>query len=221
MDAVLLRHSPDHVEPQPVGTVYCVGLNYADHAAEMKSTRPDEPMIFIKPASSLVTENQPVTYPALTQDLHHEVELVVCLNRGGRHLSLSEAESAVLAYGLGLDLTLRDRQAEAKAKGRPWSVSKGFAQSAPVSELQIAPEGKLPPELDFSLSLNGETRQQGNTRDMLFSVSELIVYLSSVFELRRGDLIYTGTPAGVGPLQRGDTAVAFLGSERLLSCEVV
>ncbi len=221
MDTVLLRHQSEHLESLPVGTVYCVGLNYADHAAEMKSTRPEEPLIFIKPASSLVTGNQSVTYPAITNELHHEVELVVCLNRGGRNLTLGEAENAVLAYGLGLDLTLRDRQAEAKAKGRPWSVAKGFAQSAPVSTLQLAPEGKLPQSLDFKLLVNGEPRQQGNTDQMLFSVPELIVYLSTVFELRRGDLIYTGTPAGVSALQRGDMAEAWLGEQTLLCCEII
>ncbi|MEZ0373753.1 MAG: fumarylacetoacetate hydrolase family protein [Candidatus Sericytochromatia bacterium] len=221
MDSIQIRYSPDETENVGISTIYCVGLNYAEHAVEMKSERPQEPVIFIKPASALVTGNRDVEYPAQTQELHHEVEVVVALAQDARHLTLEQAREMVLAYGIGLDLTLRDRQSEAKAKGRPWAVAKGFAQSAPVSDFVPADQVTSPQELDFSLMVNGELRQQGNTSQLLFAIPELIAYLSSVFQLRRGDLIFTGTPAGVGPLQRGDHVEARLEGLAALSFEVV
>lgn len=221
MDNIQLRHNPERVENIPVPTIYCVGLNYADHAAEMKSQRPEEPVIFIKPASALLTGNQALEYPALTQDLHHEVEVVVALARDARHLTPDQAAEAILGYGIGLDLTLRDRQAEAKAKGRPWSVAKGFAQSAPVSAFVPADQIEAIDNLSFELLVNGQRRQHGRTRDMLFKIPELIAYLSSVFQLRRGDLIFTGTPAGVAALQRGDHVEARLAELTSLSFEIL
>lgn len=220
MDCIQLHHSPDQVEEIRVGTVYCVGLNYAEHAAEMKSERPAEPLIFLKPASSLLTGNRPITYPSLTQDLHHEVEVVVLLGQDGRFLTRAQASEAVLGYGIGLDLTLRDRQAEAKAKGRPWAVAKGFAHSAPVSDFVPAARVADAADLRFELRVNGALRQQGHSGDMIFDIPELIAYLSTVFQLRRGDLIYTGTPAGVSALQPGDHLEARLADLVSLSCEV-
>ena len=218
-DAICIRQGDGSFEELPVRTIYCVGLNYADHAAEMKSERPAEPVIFIKPASALVTDGL-VSYPAISEDLHHEVEVVIALGEDARHLSLETALDKVLAYGIGLDLTLRDRQSRAKAKGQPWAVSKGFAQSAPVSDFVPAARISDPQRLDFGLVVNGETRQQGNSRDMLFGIAELLVYLSSVFQLRRGDLVFTGTPAGVSPLKRGDRLEASLADLVRLDCRI-
>ncbi|PKL80367.1 MAG: hypothetical protein CVV27_00510 [Candidatus Melainabacteria bacterium HGW-Melainabacteria-1] len=187
----------------------------------MKSARPQEPVVFLKPASSLLNSPCQLIYPALSQQLHHEVEVVVALGHDLRFASATEAAAGILGYGIGLDLTLRDRQAEAKAAGRPWAVAKGFAGSAPVSAFVPAAHIPDPNTLDFRLLVNGEERQLGNTRDMLFSIPELIVYLSSVFQLRRGDLIFTGTPAGVGPLMRGDRAEAWLSDRVSLKLELI
>lgn len=218
-DKIQLMKEDGTREAIGVPTIYCVGLNYAGHAAEMKSERPAEPVIFIKPASALVTDGL-VTYPAITEDLHHEVEVVIVLGEDARHLSPETALDKVLGYGVGLDLTLRDRQSRAKAKGQPWAISKGFAQSAPVSDFVPAARVSDPQNLDFGLAVNGETRQQGNSREMLFGIAELLVYLSSVFQLRRGDLVFTGTPAGVSPLRRGDRLEAGLADLVRLDCRI-
>lgn len=220
MNSVSLRHSPHVFQEISVGTIYAVGLNYARHIAEMQSQRPAEPVIFLKPASALVSGGGQVPYPPQTTDLHHEVELVVLLGSDARHLDLDDAPQVIQGYGLGLDLTLRDRQARAKAKGQPWAVAKGFAASAPVSTFLPA-EHLDPADLELSLRVNGELRQQGRTREMLFSIPELLVYLSSVFQLQRGDLIFTGTPDGVGALQRGDKAEARLDDLLSLTVEIV
>lgn len=220
-DSIQILYPEGQSETLAVPTIYCVGLNYAAHAAEMKSERPAEPVIFLKPASALVTGNQPVTYPAQTQDLHHEVEIVVVIGQDARDLTLAEASQSILAYGIGLDLTMRDRQAGAKAKGQPWAVAKGFAQSAPVSDFVPAALIGDPAQLAFALRVNGELRQQGHSREMLFAIPELLVYLSSVFQLRRGDLVFTGTPAGVSSLQRGDHLWASLGEFTELHVDVV
>lgn len=219
---VSLRRGPHVSQELSVSSVYCIGLNYADHAAEMQSQRPDEPVVFLKPAASLVAGGGTVAHPVISTEMHHEVELVVLVGQDAPLLTLANAHEAILGYGIGLDMTLRDRQQQAKAKGQPWAVAKGFAQSAPVSAFIPAEQIPDPGALGLQLLVNGQTRQQGSAGQMLFSVHELLVYLSSIFSLRRGDLIFTGTPAGVGPVKRGDQLQARLlnGETPLLQLDV-
>lgn len=212
---VSLKYTETLTHEIQVSCIYGIGLNYADHAQEMGSQRPDEPLVFIKPVSALMPGGGTLTYPRHTNNLHPEVEMVLLLGQDGFQLDLATAEQAILGVGIGLDLTLRDRQQEAKQKGQPWAKAKGFAGSAPVSTFLPAEQLDLQ-ALDFSLTVNGEIRQVGHSSDMLFSAAELVMHLSQVFQLQRGDLIFTGTPAGVGPVQVGDQLEAALGPLRLV-----
>ena len=186
--------------------IYCIGRNYADHAKEMgaQTVSRANPVFFMKPADAIVADGGDVPYPSATQELHHEVEMVVALARGGRDIDAVHALDCVFGYGVGLDLTRRDLQAAMKAKGLPWDVAKGFDASAPVSALRMASEIGHPSRARLSLTVNGETRQDTDIADMIFPAAEIIAELSKLFELKPGDLIFTGTPAGVGPLARGD-----------------
>lgn len=200
----------------PVHRIYCVGRNYADHAREMGAQAAPgdargQPMFFMKPADALVLDGN-VPYPTATADLHHEVELVVALGhdapRGG--VSVEDAAGLILGYALGLDLTRRDLQTQLKAKGHPWDIAKGFDHSAPISP--IVPASELPALADLSITLqvNGTVRQHGQLSDMIWGVPEILHCLSQLFALRAGDLVFTGTPAGVGALQPGDRYYAEL-----------
>ncbi|WP_273147860.1 fumarylacetoacetate hydrolase family protein [Oceanicaulis alexandrii] len=185
----------------PVRRIYCVGRNYADHAREMGADPDREaPFFFSKPRDA-VTSRSEVAYPPATEDLHHEVELVLALGAGGADLSPERAKMVVYGAAVGVDLTRRDLQAAAKKQGRPWDASKGFDQSAPIGLIR---PGHSPSEGPITLSVNGETRQTGDLAQMIWSSAEVISHLSSLFRLEPGDLIYTGTPAGVGPVERGD-----------------
>lgn len=189
----------------PIRRVFCIGRNYAEHAREMGATvDASTPMFFCKPADAVVTDGADVPYPQATSDLHHEVEMVVALKAGGRDLNATQAAAAIFGYGIGLDLTRRDLQAIAKAKSHPWDVAKGFDHSAPVSALRPANETSLNADTAISLHVNDTLRQQGRLGEMVHGVVEIIVTLSTLFELKPGDLIFTGTPAGVAALQRGD-----------------
>jgi fumarylpyruvate hydrolase len=191
----------------PVRRVFCIGRNYAEHAREMGSTvDKGTPMFFCKPADAVVSDRADVPYPSATAELHHEVEMVVALAAGGRDIAPEQASALIFGYGVGLDLTRRDLQAQAKAKGHPWDVAKAFDHSAPVSALRPASSSSVVPQADsvLRLSVNGEVRQQTRLGDMVHGVSEVIAVLSTLFELKAGDLIFTGTPAGVAALQRGD-----------------
>ena len=187
----------------PVRRVYCVGQNYAEHAREMGVTDRAVPLFFDKPADALCTFSE-VPYPPGTNNLHHEVELVVALGGGGQDLDTEQAERSIYGYAVGVDLTRRDLQAAAKKRGAPWTTAKGFDHSAPISP--ISPLGQIdhPKNADIRLAVNGLMRQQGNTAEMIWSVPEILVELSRLFELKAGDLVFTGTPAGVGPVERGD-----------------
>jgi fumarylpyruvate hydrolase len=189
----------------PVHRIYCIGRNYADHAKEMgaQAVSRANPVFFMKPADAIVTGGD-VPYPSATQELHHEVEMVVALAKGGRDIDAAHALDCVFGYGVGLDLTRRDLQAAMKAKSLPWDVAKGFDASAPVSSLRTAADIGHPQRARLSLRVNGEVRQDTDIADMIFAVPEIIAELSKLFELKTGDLIFTGTPAGVGPLQCGD-----------------
>ena len=201
----------------PVHRIYCIGRNYAEHAQEMgAAVERTQPMFFTKPADAVVTDGAEVPYPSATQDLHHEVEMVVALAHGGRDIPLEQALDCVFGYGVGLDLTRRDLQAAAKAKGHPWDVAKGFDHSAPVSALQPVAAVGHPQSARLSLEVNGTPRQQADIATMIFPVAAIIAELSKLWALQPGDLIFTGTPAGVAAIARGDRFRAELAGIALL-----
>jgi fumarylpyruvate hydrolase len=189
----------------PVRRIFCIGRNYADHAREMGSTVDKAaPIFFCKPADAIVSDDGDVRYPQATHDLHHEVEMVVALAAGGVDLSPDQTSPLIWGYGVGLDLTRRDLQGQAKAKGNPWDTGKAFDDSAPVSALRAAADVNLGGSTVLQLHVNGERRQHTTLDEMVHTVPEIIAALSRLFELKAGDLIFTGTPAGVSALQRGD-----------------
>jgi len=202
----------------PVRRIYCVGRNFADHAREMGAVAPvskaerGQPVFFLKPADAVVIDGADVPYPPGTHDLHHEVELVVALGKDAPAgvLPLEQADALVFAYGVGLDLTRRDLQGAAKAKGLPWDTGKGFDHSAPVSELVPVADVSALTTRSLDLQVNGETRQHGELRDLIWDVPDILHELSKLFALKAGDLVFMGTPAGVGPLVAGDVFVATL-----------
>lgn len=192
----------------PVHRIYCVGRNFADHAIEMGHDPDKEPPFFFqKNPDTLVLPGQDFPYPGETKDVHHEIELVVALHKGGSNIPLNEALDCVFGYGVGLDMTRRDLQGEAKKHGRPWETGKAFEASAPCSVLHPVSEIGHPSEGVITLKVNGEIRQHGNLNQMIWKVPEMISYLSRLFTLKAGDLIFSGTPAGVGAVVRGDEMV--------------
>jgi fumarylpyruvate hydrolase len=189
----------------PVRRIYCVGSNYAAHAREMGADPNREPpFFFMKPADAIVPSESVVPYPTMTQSYHHEIELVVALGGGGRDVPAERALDLVFGYGVGLDMTRRDLQDEAKAMRRPWDMSKGFDQSAPCAPLSPVSEIGHISSGAIRLNVNGETRQKGDISDLIWSVEDTIAFLSGLVELAPGDLIYTGTPDGVGAVVTGD-----------------
>ena len=189
----------------PVRRVFCVGRNYAEHAREMGADPDREPPFFFsKPTDAVVPARGTIPYPPLTADLHHEIELVIAIGRGGRSIEPADALSRVWGYGVGVDLTRRDLQAQAKKLGRPWDWAKGFDASGPVTPLRPAAATGHPARGRIWLAVNGDVRQQGNLADMIWAVPDIVSYVSQSVELQAGDLIFTGTPAGVGALQPGD-----------------
>lgn len=189
----------------PVGRIYCVGRNYAEHAREMGHDPDREPpFFFMKPANAVVQNGATIAYPQVTKDLHHEIEMVVAIGKGGANIPLEQALDHVFAYGVGLDMTRRDIQGEAKKMGRPWEMGKAFDNSAPCSALKPVTMVGHPAKGAIWLKVNGEVRQKGDLADLIWTVPETIAYLSQLVTLRPGDLIMSGTPAGVGPVQRGD-----------------
>lgn len=188
----------------PVRRIFCVGRNYPEHSREMGFTDRAPPFFFTKPADVVMPSGSAVPYPPRTLNLHHEVELVVALGRGGRDVLVGDALELVFGYAVGNDLTRRDVQAAAKEAGRPWDTAKGFDHAAPLSPIVPAMTCGHPSSGRIWLEVNGELRQQGDLADMIWSVPEVIAELSTWFELAPGDLIFTGTPAGVGPLVAGD-----------------
>ncbi|MBK7145076.1 MAG: fumarylacetoacetate hydrolase family protein [Xanthomonadales bacterium] len=193
----------------PVHRIYCIGRNYEEHAREMNATVAlDAPVFFLKPGDAVVVDGADVPYPSATADLHHEVELVVALQSGGRDLDEQAAREAIYGYAVGLDLTRRDLQAKAKAKGLPWDTAKGFDASAPIGAITPAAQCGHPVAGELRLQINGETRQRADIASMVLPVAAILASLSRLFELRAGDLVFTGTPAGVAALQRGDAFVA-------------
>jgi fumarylpyruvate hydrolase len=189
----------------PVHRIYCVARNYAAHAREMGMDPGREPpFFFTKPADALVPNGSPVPYPPRTSNLHHEIELVVAIGRGGRNIGSAEALDHVYGYAVGNDLTRRDLQFEARDKGRPWDTAKGFDCSAPITAIHPVSAIGHVTRGTIRLTVNGELRQQADLADMIWSVPEIIAELSTLYELRPGDLVFTGTPAGVGAVVAGD-----------------
>ena len=188
----------------PVRRIFCIGQNYADHAVEMGSDPSREPpFFFAKPADALVVDGADAPYPSLTRDLHHEIELVVAVGKGGRDVPVESALEHVFGYAAGLDLTRRDLQTRARNEGRPWDMAKGFDHSAPIGAIRRV-EGIHPAAGAISLTINGRLQQKGNIDQLIWKVPEAVALLSTYVELKPGDLIFTGTPAGVGSIARGD-----------------
>ena len=189
----------------PVHRIFCVGRNYAEHAREMGGDPDREPPFFFqKPADAIVTDGNDFPYPAQTRDVHHEMELVVALGKGGKDIAAGSALAHVYGYAAGLDMTRRDLQAEAKKLGRPWDTAKGFDHAAPCGRIVPAASIGHPTTGAIWLKVNGELRQRSDLSQLIWKIPEVIAYLSTLFTLAPGDLIYSGTPAGVGAVQRGD-----------------
>jgi fumarylpyruvate hydrolase len=189
----------------PVRRIYCIGRNYAKHVAEMgHDVERSKPFFFAKPADAIVLSGAEVAYPPRTSNLHHEIELVAAMGKSGRDIAPADALEHVYGYAVGIDLTRRDLQAAAKDKGRPWETAKGFDQSAPISAIHRAEVVGHPEKGRIWLSVNGQIRQDAGLNELIWSVAESVAELSTLFEIRPGDLLYTGTPAGVGPLEAGD-----------------
>ncbi len=201
--------------------IICIGRNYAEHAKELNNPIPAEPVIFLKPNSALIPKRNPFYYPTFTKDLHHEVELVLRISRLGKKIDEKFAHKYYDAIGIGIDFTARDIQLKCKEKGLPWEKAKAFDCSAPLSETFVPKENFADlNNINFRLDKNGTTVQSGNTKDLLFSFDQLIVHVSQYFTLKMGDLIYTGTPAGVGAVQIGDKLECFLEDEMLLDLDI-
>lgn len=196
----------------PVHRIYCVGRNYAEHAREMGYTGREPPFFFLKPADAIVVvePGRPATipYPLLTRDLHHEVELVVAIGTGGRRIKAADAMKHVYGYAVGLDMTRRDLQTEMKKQGRPWCIGKAYDQSAPIGPITPAAEVPHIEQAAIRLQVNGQDRQRSDIGKLIWNIAETIEHLSAAWELQPGDLIYSGTPEGVGPVSSGDTMVA-------------
>ena len=218
MRSATFAHSPRTVT---IGKMLCLGRNYVAHAAEMGAEVPRQPVVFLKPSSALPAEPGKVRFPPFARELHHEVELVVLIGSSAKDVPAERAMAHVAGYGVGLDMTLRDIQAEAKKQGLPWTVAKAFDDSAPVSTM-VEPERIVDPhELTISLKVNGTLRQRASTGLMIFRIPEIIAYLSTVFTLDPGDLIFTGTPEGVGPVVPGDVLEAELEGFASLRVEII
>ncbi len=198
----------------------CVGRNYVDHIHELNNEQPDDPVIFLKPETALPLRHEPFFYPDFSKDVHHEVEVLVKISRVGKNIDQKFAHKYYDEIGVGIDFTARDVQSKLKAKGLPWELAKAFNGSAPISN--FVPKTEFPDlqNLNFRLDVNGQTRQQGNTSLMLFKIDYLISFVSRYFLLQQGDILFTGTPKGVGPVQIGDTLTCFLEDRPMLTVDV-
>lgn len=200
--------------------VLAIGRNYADHIAELNNERPDEPVVFTKPDTAILKNNAPFYYPDYTKEIHHEVEVILKVCKEGRYVSPKFADRYYDEIGLGIDFTARDLQNKAREKGLPWDLAKGFNGSAPISNFVPKSDFENLQDIDFSLKVNGELKQQGNTSLMLWNFNEIICYISQFITLRKGDIIFTGTPKGVGEVKIGDRLEGFIGDKEFLNFEV-
>ncbi|MGO2295203.1 MAG: fumarylacetoacetate hydrolase family protein [Psychroflexus halocasei] len=201
--------------------IICIGRNYADHAAELKNEKPTEPVVFMKPDSALLPKKQPFVIPEFSNDVHHEVELLVRINRLGKHIQPKFAHKYYDQIGLGLDFTARDLQSELKEKGLPWEKAKSFDGAAVVSNqwLSVSDFENLN-DINFTLEKNNEIVQQGNSSQMLWKIDEIISYVSQYFTLKIGDIIFTGTPKGVGQVKPGDKLIAKIEDKELINLNI-
>jgi 2-keto-4-pentenoate hydratase/2-oxohepta-3-ene-1,7-dioic acid hydratase in catechol pathway len=204
--------------------IICIGRNYVDHAKELNNPVPKQPMIFMKPPSALLVNNKPLYYPEFTKNLHYEAEIVLKIARNGRHVQPEFASKYYSKIAFGIDFTARDIQDQLKEKGHPWEIAKGFDGSAALSEFISLKDLDDPTAIEFRLTKNGADVQVGNTSDLIFQFDYLITYISQFFKLQQGDLIYTGTPAGVGPVQINDKLEGYIntknGEIKLLKCQI-
>lgn len=200
--------------------IICIGRNYAEHAKEMNAAVPTEPVFFMKPDTSLLKDGSDFYYPEFTKDLHYECELVVKICKTGKHISEKFAHNYYTQFSLGIDFTARDLQQKCKEKGLPWEIAKSFENSAPISTKWIDINNTNLNEIHFSLKKNDDLVQQGCTLDMIFTINQIISYISRFMTLKTGDLIYTGTPSGVGPVAVGDVLEGFIGEEKMFRFEV-
>ncbi|PIB35140.1 2-hydroxyhepta-2,4-diene-1,7-dioate isomerase [Reichenbachiella sp. 5M10] len=199
--------------------ILAIGRNYVEHIKELNNERPDEPVVFSKPDTALLRNNDAFYYPDFTQDIHHEVELVIRICKVGKNIEEKYAHKYYDQFAIGIDFTARDLQSKLKAKGLPWDLAKGFNGSAPISEFRST-EGYNLRDLNFSLKIDGQEVQNGNTSHMMFDVDFIISYVSQYFTLKKGDLIFTGTPKGVGPIQIGNRLEAYLEDEKVMDFEI-
>lgn len=227
MPYVIAAPTPPSVEVKdtsdrfPVRRIFCVGRNYAAHAREMGNDDREPPFFFTKPADAVVPNDSAVPYPPRTSNFHHEVELVVAMGGGGANIPADKANSLVFGYAVGIDLTRRDLQSDARDHGRPWDVSKGFDRSAPIAAIRPRTSAGAIERGSIWLKVNGKSRQQADIAEMTWKVPEIIAELSTLFEVAAGDLIFTGTPAGVGALVRGDVVEAGIDGLDTLSTRIV
>ncbi|RLD20281.1 MAG: 2-hydroxyhepta-2,4-diene-1,7-dioate isomerase [Bacteroidetes bacterium] len=200
--------------------IFCIGRNYADHAAEMGSNVPKQPMVFMKPPTALLINDKPFYYPDFSNEIHYEAEIVLRICKNGKHVKPEFAHTYYDAIGLGIDFTARDLQRKCKEKGHPWEIAKGFDNSAPISKFWPLDDFEDLTSIQFSLQKNEVVVQKGDTAHLIFDYSDLICHISKFFKIQHGDLIFTGTPAGVGPVLKGDKLVGKIGDREVLHCEI-
>jgi len=200
--------------------IICIGRNYAEHAKEMKSDVPTEPVFFLKPETALLKNSKDFYYPDFTKDLHHEVEIVLKICKNGKHIAEEFANTYYNEIGIGIDFTARDIQLKCKEKGLPWEKAKAFDNSAPVSDFVPKEKFASLSNISFNLNINGKLRQEGNTKDLIFSNEKVIAYVSKFITLKTGDLIFTGTPEGVSAVNIGDVLEASIENQKLLTLNI-
>ncbi len=200
--------------------IICIGRNYVNHVKELNNTIPSVPLFFLKPETALVLRNRPFFYPEFSKNIHYETEIVLKINKVGRHIQEKFAHTYYEEVGIGIDFTARDLQNECRKSGNPWEISKAFDYSAPIGKFIPKEEFSNINDINFSLLINNEIKQEGNTKDMIFSFDQIISYVSQFLMLKIGDLIFTGTPAGVGPVKIGDRLEAFIENKKLLDFKI-
>lgn len=200
--------------------IFGIGRNYADHAKELGNAVPTEPIVFMKPETAVLKNNAAFYYPSFSQNIHFEVEILIKINKEGKNISPRFAQKYYNEIGIGIDFTARDLQDIAKQKSLPWDIAKGFNGSAPMSSFVALQSFENPQHIDFSIMQNGVVKQTGNTSDMIFDFDHLVSYISQFFTLKKGDVIFTGTPAGVGPVAAGDILEAYIGKKLMLTCPI-
>jgi 5-carboxymethyl-2-hydroxymuconate isomerase len=218
MKSIMIKNSSKQI---PIGKIVCVGRNYAEHAKELGNEVPEKPVVFLKPSSTVIFSGDSIIYPSFSQEMHHETELVLLIGKKNKDADKEEAENSIAGYGLGLDMTLRDIQNELKKKGHPWTIAKCFDTSAVLSDFILKENYKLTLEEEISLTVNNQIRQKEKLNLMIFKPAEIVQYISSLMTLEEGDLIFTGTPKGVGKVEKGDQLKAKISDILELSCNVI